>query len=267
MSASNSNTMYSLEKVKIVGIGRITLVALQQKNIFTVPQLAACDPDEVKINNIKKLIENAADYMKSIESSAAPPPVVNKLVLNGTVPELFGTPTPVSLPPTATATTGEVKTPRKDAIIATPTVIENMEKLKDHPTGDRFSNDQFEESKYLIQDHSWYESKILLPRSVSSTEGHEDVSLREAIVFEMSIEPHDRISFICSWVSCEDSEHNKEKLCSMTYSPQLLFYFNLDLPPLDINIRPEDYEALPNKHTLTNVLWEMHLMQKFKVDM
>jgi hypothetical protein len=236
---------------KIMGIGKITAIALKNYNITTVKQLAECEPETVKIVNINTLVHRAKDYLYAAEGNKLPEEPV-KFKLNGVsksvkseMPELFtakSAPTPV-----------DEKAQPKAEIVKTPRKEENKEE---------------EESKYLITDHSWWEMKVLIPRSLgleSDDQSEVEYGLREAIIYELSIEPHDRIAFMCSWIVSQDekSEKKKEQLCSMTYSPQLLLYFNLDLPPLDISIRPEDYEKLPNKHTLTNVLWEMTLMHKF----
>jgi hypothetical protein len=76
----------------------------------------------------------------------------------------------------------------------------------------------------------------------------------------MTLEPENRISFMCSWVK---KVGDKEKLCNMTYSPQLLYHFNLDLPLLELRIREEDYDSLPNKDVLNNVLWETNMMIQY----
>lgn len=225
---------------KIMGIGKITTIALKNYGITTVKQLAECEPETVKITNINILVHRARDYIQLAEKNKPPEPEPFKFKLNG-VSNAVAT-EPVKLEKEISKEV--VKTPRKK------------------------EPEEEEESKYLITDHSWWEMKVLIPRSLgleNEDKSDVDYALREAIIYEMSIEPHDRIAFMCSWIVAQDekSEKKREQLCSMTYSPQLLLYFNLDLPPLDVSIRPEDYEKLPNKHTLANVLWEMTLLHKF----
>jgi hypothetical protein len=109
-----------------------------------------------------------------------------------------------------------------------------------------------------MQDHSWWEQKVLLPKSVGSGE----VDVREAIVYELSVEPFNRVSFICTWVEVEGGSRS-ERLCSMTYSPQVLLHFNPHLPQLKVSMHPDDHASLPNRHTLDNVLWETRLMRAY----
>jgi len=249
---------------KIMGIGKITTVALRNVGITTVKQLAECEPETVKITNINTLVHRAKDYIQAAEGNKVTEEPV-KFKLNGItkpVPELFTEKKALIDGTTGKSEIVDTKTSKsetgKSATIPSETP----------PTPRKEEPKEEEESKYLITDHSWWEMKVLIPRSLgleTADQSEVDYGLREAIIYEMSIEPHDRIAFMCSWIVSQDekSDKKKEQLCSMTYSPQLLLYFNLDLPPLDISIRPEDYEKLPNKHTLTNVLWEMTLMHKF----
>lgn len=107
---------------------------------------------------------------------------------------------------------------------------------------------------HMIQEHTWFELKVLIP----STPGGE---LKTAVVYELSVDTTNRVSLLCSWVETED---NKEYICDMTYSPQFLFHFNLRLPRLDITLRKEDFEKLPNQDVLTNVLLEVRIMHDGK---
>lgn len=116
------------------------------------------------------------------------------------------------------------------------------------------TNERIDDTQYLISDHTWFECKVVVP---------DQDSLNEVIVYELSIEPGDRISFVCEWVDQEELETDEPKqVCTMSYSPQLLLHFNPELPPLRVSMLPEDLKALPNKHVFENVLWEISMMQR-----
>lgn len=136
-------------------------------------------------------------------------------------------------------------------------VLGNIEKSEGKPEGKPDKKEEPDQQgkqedetilkeQYLISDHSWFECKVVAP---------DNDTLREAIVYELCIDPSERISFVCEWVQ-DDTRVN-----TMSYSPQLLLHFNLELPPLTVSMRPEDFESLPNKVTLENVLWEISRMQ------
>jgi hypothetical protein len=44
--------------------------------------------------------------------------------------------------------------------------------------------------------------------------------MKEAITYDLSLEPCNRVAFICSWVVPKDKE-DQEKICTMTYSPEI----------------------------------------------
>jgi hypothetical protein len=122
---------------------------------------------------------------------------------------------------------------------------------------DEYEHD--EDSRTLIEDHTWWENKVQIPcTNFSDRSGYD---MKEAIIYELSLEPCNRVAFICSWVVSKDTE-DKEKLCTMTYSPQLILHFNQNqkLPELHISMSETSWNKLENKHTLENVLWETNLM-------
>jgi len=119
-------------------------------------------------------------------------------------------------------------------------------------------SDKEEAFRYLIVDHSWYEMKVLVPQSTRNNDVYE---LHPAIIYELSIDPCERISLVCDWL-IDDVQKHKEKSLTMTFSPQLLLFFNCDLPPLEVTITPSDFETLPSKHTLSNVLWEVNVIKQ-----
>ncbi len=206
----------------INGVGRMTALTLANKGITTVGQLVEYpDFNQLQLSSKEKILARAKEYLEAHESkveAAKPPPIVLGSFGQKVIPE-----------------------------------------SKAHENTDK----QPEPEQYLIANHSWFEQKILLPRSAEARELTEadvqdEYSLREAIVYDLSIEPHNRISFICSWMVAGE---NQDNLCTMTYSPQLLLHFNLDLPPLEVTMTEEDYKLVPNPQVLKNVLWEISVMQ------
>lgn len=107
-----------------------------------------------------------------------------------------------------------------------------------------------EEEEIFLADHSWWENKVLIPRERTDT-------MEEAVIYEMSVTPNNRVSFLCSWIS-----EDKQKLCSMTYSPQFIAIFNLSLPPLSVSLHPKSLQKLKNRHVLENTLWETNTILK-----
>jgi len=273
---------------KILGIGKITAAAFAEHGITTVGQLAELEDGEISINNLSTLIGRARLYKKNAEATEEAHTELPKLVVIGStstarpviVPPLFGsafktklkpgkkkgkppgkvhsTASPVESAPTSAHDESEEE---HETRADTPLPVKEEEEEEAHD-----SEVHDGEEKYMISDHSWWEMKVLIPRTQNIDEkGESTYALKEAIVYELSIEPHNRISFVCSWLKTTEASEQREKLCTMTYSPQILFYFNLGLPPLEISIRPEDFEALPNQHALTNVIWETNLMKHFQV--
>ena len=249
--------------VNIYGIGKVTSEALKNHGVTTVGQLANLEPNDFKIANLAVLISRAKDYVKqrakpeetddrptvTLGSDAAKSmtrPEKPKIPAT-TLPSIFAT---KLKPTTATRSTAEGSPIQADTTKAaeTPKTVK-PEKQEEHKS-----------EKFLISDHTWYETRVVVPR---------DDSLCEAIVYEISVEPHDRVAFVCTWVTPPDPEEDekairegKERLHTMTYSPQLLLHFNIDLPPLNVSIRDEDFQTMPNRHALLNALWEVGMMQK-----
>lgn len=248
--------------VNIYGIGKVISEALKNHGVTTVGQLANLEPNDFKITNFAVLISRAKDYVKQRakpEETDDRPTVTlgsdtaiataksltrpeKPKIPATTLPSIFAT----KLKPT-TATPTEIPKAQSTAVeVPKATEPEKQEEPKSE--------------KFLISDHTWYETRVVVPR---------DDSLCEAIVYEISVEPHDRVAFVCTWVTPPDPEEDekairegKERLHTMTYSPQLLLHFNIDLPPLNVSIRDEDFQTMPNRHALLNALWEVGMMQK-----
>jgi len=229
---------------QIMGIGPVIEKAFAVHGITTVKQLAELEPGEMKIPNLNNLITRARTYLKA---AVDPTPQQGEVVVLGKLgknklQDLFSSKLKKIIQ----------KEEKKDIPVeSNETKVEPSNELKESK-----ETKEEEENKYLIQDHSWWEMKIVLP-----TPGTEEKSsLKEAIIYELSVEPHNRISFVCSWVL---KEKNEEKLCTMTYSPQFIYYFNLGLPPLEVSVQKDDFNVLPNHEVLQNLLWETNLMCLF----
>jgi len=227
---------------KILGVGKKTSEALAEHNILTVGQLADLESGQLPIHNLSSLISRAKTYIQNVESTTLDSQEPKSGIVNITPPLFFS------------SFTTKLATPNQPvaSLLKAPNV-------KEEDAGTELA---YAEEKYMVTDHSWWEMKILLPRADKSNTDRP--AMQEAIIYELSIEPHNRISFVCSWVITVESEH-REKLCSMTYSPSFIFFFNLSLPPLEVSMRQEDLDKLDNKHVLTNVLTETNTMIQFKL--
>lgn len=112
--------------------------------------------------------------------------------------------------------------------------------------------------EFWLETHSWFEQPIVLPRSRKAQERTPE--LRNAIIYELCLEPNQRISFLCAWIA-PDSDI---KLCKKTYSPQFIYYFNHQrLPALTVDIHPDDLARFPHTNHLKNVLEELTMMGEF----
>ncbi len=118
-------------------------------------------------------------------------------------------------------------------------------------------DETFTEKKYLIKDHSWWEMKVLVPRPHLSDN---DERVRDAIVYELCIEPDERVTLLCEWV-VDDEKGSRN--CMMTYSPMLLLHFNLSLPYFKFSVSQSDFDQLPHKYSVENVVNEVNLMKRF----
>jgi hypothetical protein len=232
---------------KILCIGPVTQRALESKGINTIGELSQVKPGSFSINNLSTFIHRAKNYIKEREDTS--PQTKEQKILIGGNNKTDKTPSP-SL---SSKTKNEVKLPNNDK--------KDKQNLNSTPAE---SNDEKEEEdlKVLIEDHTWWERKILIPSQTSDIKlGYE---LKEAIIYEMSLEKYNRISFICSWV-VKKNEDVGEQLCTMTYSPQFILYFNsgTDLPELNISVTKEFWDELDNRFTIQNTLLEANIIQRF----
>lgn len=143
-----------------------------------------------------------------------------------------------------------ISTAKKYLEDRTTTIPQNEVKTPSKPEED---NDKLE-LEYLIEDHSWYEKKVVV-----ALQSGDQVYLKEAKVFELCVEPGHRVSFICEWMIQESKD-----ICEMTFTPQVICHWNVDLPPLTVDMKKEDIEALSHRHVLENTLEEVKLMQTIR---
>lgn len=99
----------------------------------------------------------------------------------------------------------------------------------------------------LLQSHSWFCKRAFIPCNEDS---------RELVIWELCVEPNNRVSMICTWIDNED-------LCKMTYSPQFLIHYNPELPMLEVSIKPETLKGLLQREALSNTLMELDTMTRF----
>lgn len=227
--------MSSHNVTKILGVGAKTAAVLAEHGVNTVGQLADLDAGQVPVNGLSTLIGRAKIYLQ------------NMVETGDTTNVVLGDPPPMF--PTSMTTKLTKKSPNNSKDVAIEPELKS---------NDNIPKTEEEELKYLITDHSWWEMKVLIPRMLAGE--HEFQSeMKEAIIYELSIDPDNRIAFVCSWIVDVEQE-KREKLCSMTYSPSFIYYFNLDLPPLAISLRQADLDKLQNKNVLQNVLLETNFM-------
>lgn len=107
------------------------------------------------------------------------------------------------------------------------------------------------EMQLLIDKHNWFEKKVRLPAS-------EEGGLMDAIVYELSLQPGNRVAFLCS-----QKQNDHEKICDMTYTPQFLAHFNTHLPILQVKVSPTLIKQNKYRFVLDNTLVETQLIQSF----
>ena len=121
---------------------------------------------------------------------------------------------------------------------------------------DQEEKEECDEAVIFIENHSWFESKC----KVFEMDEDKHVIVRDIIVYELTLEHNNRVSFLCSW-AVED-ENGIQKMCEKTYSPQALFFYNTDiLPELILTISEDDCARISNMNVLLNVLTETNTMR------
>lgn len=120
-------------------------------------------------------------------------------------------------------------------------------------------NKSIDLKEFWLETHSWFEASIVLPRSRKARERMPE--LCNAIIYDLCLEPNQRISFQCGWIPPDSGE---KILCTKTYSPQFIYFFNHQrLPPLTVDLHPDDLERFPRINYLKNVLEEIQMMGEF----
>jgi hypothetical protein len=159
-------------------------------------------------------------------------------------------------------TVGELASANTGLLSDIPNVVALQKRAKDRlgtlpePIGDT-SNHQARPDgnnlldQYIISDHSWYEQVVQIPHI-------ETRHLQSAVIYEIVLlpsQPWSTVGMLCSW--CQDDAD----LFEIPLSPMFIFHFNPQLPPLDVQLRPADFQSLSNRVVLENVLKEVDLMR------
>lgn len=254
--------MASDSVLAVLGVGPKAAAALKNIGVTTVGQLAKLEPGRVGIPNLSKIIYNAEEYIRA-KGDVTPPAVTDASssvsIGSGSKKKLH--PAKISTLPAQFSTKLDVPKakPLASVSVPPPPPPEEASATEEASAVDRF----------LVSDHTWWEARVTIPR-LFHADGTTQHRLCEAIVYELVIDPTERVAFMCSWVESDrgaaptpNSSSTREKLLTMTYSPQILLHFNVDLPPLSVSITREDFDALPNQHTIRNVFWEVEVMQEF----
>jgi len=222
MSASDPVT-------KLIGIGPVTARFLETKKVMTVGDLSKVTPGQFSLNNLSIFIKRAKEYLedKSPIDLSSPSVIDSKLFL------VIG---------------GDGIEDKKNPLPPLPAPSFSV------PTVSTAAHEEIE-TKILIENHTWFEHKIRIP-----CKNELDVDLKEAIIYELSIEAYNRVSLVCAWIK---DDGVSEKLCSMTFSPQFILFFNPSLPVLELSITSDDWKCIENQHTIENVLYETNLIVVF----
>ncbi len=141
---------------------------------------------------------------------------------------------------------------RNEPILPTSVVTITSKGAETHHPETTHTKAQETQFRALIESHSWLEQLVVIPDPL------EPKTLRKAVVYELTIEPGDRIAFICEWCT----EDGSNDICNMTYSPQLILHLNPSLPELNCNIDPNDWSKMSNANVLQNVIWETNTMRR-----
>lgn len=228
---------------KLSNITPKILTKLNKLGITTIHQLSEQDPYSLKIRNSHQLVDCAQKYIikskdiqVSISPSSNPPP----------------TPLPTPIIESKQVDQTDFMT-TLDMGSELPFEFNLDMGHNDHNNSDDEQMTPLE--KVMIQDHSWWELKVLIP-----TESGE---LENAVIYEMSIDPTNRISFVCVWNINDDKHDEAEKVAEMTYSPQIIYHYNISsLPKLTVAICENEFNNLNNKWALKNALWETNMMRE-----
>lgn len=214
----------------IPGIAEKTAKALNLKGITTIEQLAELKDDgTIKgIRGISNFIMHAKNIMKS------------KKPLNEKE---------------------EDDDEKKTEIEISPDNIIEMTKTEE--------KQKQQQTIIYIETHSWYGRPVNIPRLVTVRKQKMDISevdykdqhlieeyeLQPAQIFEMSIYPGGSITFLCEWKTDNHS-------ASWSFSPSFLLSLNPTLPKFKFHISSTDWELVPNKKVVEQILQEIQLLSK-----
>ncbi len=106
-----------------------------------------------------------------------------------------------------------------------------------------------DETALLLHSHSWFGLRAGIPATA------ENSTFMELIIWELCVEPTNRVSFICAWI-------DDEELCKQTYTPQFLLHYNPDLPILEVAMQPAAYQTFVQREALIHTLYEIDVMQR-----
>lgn len=228
---------------KLQNITPKSIVKLSKLGITTIKHLSEQDPYTLKVRNSHQLIANAQKYIKKTNN-----------IQVSTSPSSNPPPTPIPTP-----IIDSKKIDQTDFM----TTLDMGSELPFDFNLDIGNNDDDDDDdepltqleRVMVQDHSWWELKVLIP-----TESGE---LENAVIYEMSIDPTSRISFVCVWNINDGKSDEAEKVAEMTYSPQMIYHYNISsLPKLTVAICENEFNNLNNKWALKNTLWEANMMRK-----
>lgn len=230
------------------GVGPVSAKQLAMQNIRTVGELASADVSKLlsaKIKSAWTIVETAKNHIKS------------NVAATETLPSKKEDSRVVVVSESGAVSTTLTKTD--------PQPVESESKVDI-------------KKQCLVSNHTWWEKQIVLPdpvnvlnsdmESISSHHGSSSLAesetardqLRQCVIYEMSIESNNRISFLCSWI---DAEKDTETLCSMTFTPLYILSFNPEMPKLIVSLTPSDWKSLDHKSTLINTLLECNTVLHF----
>lgn len=235
----------SIIRGTIPGIGPVREKQLAERGVITIEQLAALDPKTIFwFQGIDRFVcaakAHLAAKVKIQETTAAQVPMVT---LGPVGPVVHQGPTGPEKTVIAAFKFGESTRPESTSLDSTR--LESAVQQVSH----------------LIEDHSWFEQQVMVPMP-SNESAH---VLQTAVVYELNIDPANRVSMLCQVVVYDADAEDKERVVSHSFSPQLVFHFNTSLPDLQVNISQADYDSVPNRFAIANAIEEVNIMRQMIV--
>jgi len=252
------NKMTTIRGV-IAGIGPVKERQLSEHGITTVEQLAVVEPKTVFwLPGIDRFVSAAKAHLAAkvrIADATAKQTVVPIMTL-GPIGQPIGQTMPIGQPSQAST----ILSAFKFNAPVEASVMESAEAPEAPPTA----------VSHLIEDHSWFEQQVMVPLHDQGPVGAACVVLQPAVVYELNIDPTNRVSMLCQVVVPGASEPNDQddggdKVVSHSFSPQFIYHFNTTLPDLQVNISKADFDAIPNRFVVTNMVEEVNVMRQMLV--